>query len=288
MTTPLLTDPGRARPRGLAFDLDGTLLNSDHTISQAVGGAVRGLVAQGVPIVLVSARPPRSVLAIARELGLAGGMVSLNGAMVADISGTIIDANLIAPHIVAGVQKLGRAYAGLTTHYYRWFDWLTTEYNDDIQRETAIIGFSPTVTPSHQAIHEISKLMIVGPAAELEGLEADILAAGWPITAQRSKPTYLEITSPGVTKAAGLGLVATRHGLEPEDFMAFGDGDNDVSMFEVCGYGVAMGNASDRLKAVADMVIGTNDEDAIADFLAETMDIERAGPVLARAGSAAG
>lgn len=270
MSTALMTSRAHGR-RGLAFDLDGTVLRSDHTVSRAVAAVIAQISARGIPIVLVSARPPRSVLAIARALGLAGRMVSLNGALIADTSGSIIDANLLGARAVSGVLEAMPGYPDLTAHYYRRFDWLTTGYDDGVHSETKIVGFSPTVVADREAIADISKIMIVGPAASLERLEAEIAIADWVVTAHRSKPTYLEVTSIGVTKAAGLEAVAKANGLALTDFTAFGDGDNDVSMFQACGYGVAMGNASERLKAVADVVIGTNDEGAIAHYLAENV-----------------
>lgn len=265
--------PGRGQtgPAGLAFDLDGTLLRSDHAVSRAVAEALAQVAARGIPIVLVSARPPRSVVAIARALGLAGGMVSLNGALIADTSDSIIDASVLDAHVISGVLQVLPRYRDLTAHYYRRFDWLTTAYNDAVHRETKIIGFSPTVVSDLATIAGISKIMIVGPFASLERLEAEIADSGWAVTAHRSKPTYLEVTPSGITKAAGLAAVAKLRGLSLEDFTVFGDGDNDIPMFQACGCAVAMGNASERLKAVADVVIGTNDEDAIAQYLTENL-----------------
>lgn len=259
--------PPRPIGQALALDLDGTVLRSDHSISPALVEAVARLAASGLPVVLVSGRPPRSVLTVAGELGTRGPMVALNGAMVIEPDGGIAIAQMLDAFVVAALLDLVETQPEATAHLYRGFDWLTTRDNTSVRRETEIIGFAPRLVTAGDATMGISKIMVVGPSDTLGALEEVIDAARWPVAVSRSKPTYLEITPAGVTKAVGLDFAARRHGLSVEDFIAFGDGDNDVPMFEACGFGVAMGNGSQRLKQVADIIIGTNDEDALANFL---------------------
>ena len=77
----------------------------------------------------------------------------------------------------------------------------------------------------------------------------------------------LEGAAPGVTKALGVSTLATLHGINREDVIAFGDMPNDIEMLAWAGIGVAMGNARDSVKDVADFVTGTNNEGGIAQVL---------------------
>lgn len=255
--------------RGFAFDLDGTLLRSDHSLSNAVCAAVRALANNGVPVVLVSARPPRSVLSIAAQLHLSGSMVTLNGALVANTDGEIIEATWINSSALLGVLALMEQYKTLTAHYYSGFEWFVIEENANVRFESKTMGFGPTIADGPDLIVRANKILVVGEAALLDDLRTEIVAHGWSINVIHSKPTYLEITDVAVTKATGLETVSREVQLGLENFTAFGDGDNDISLLLACGQRVAMGNGSEALKAIATTVIGTNDDDAIARYFSD-------------------
>jgi hydroxymethylpyrimidine pyrophosphatase-like HAD family hydrolase len=83
-----------------------------------------------------------------------------------------------------------------------------------------------------------------------------------------SKPGYLEITARSASKARALSVVADYHGFALRDFVAIGDGENDLPMLQACGTAVAMGNATEELKQIADLVVATNDRDGVAECVA--------------------
>ena len=89
----------------------------------------------------------------------------------------------------------------------------------------------------------------------------------------QSAPWFYEGTALGVSKAGSLGKACERLGISPEEVMAFGDAQNDMSMLDFAGYGVAMGNACDELKEMADEITATNNEDGIALTLSRHFDI---------------
>ncbi|HBE79691.1 MAG TPA: Cof-type HAD-IIB family hydrolase, partial [Firmicutes bacterium] len=82
-----------------------------------------------------------------------------------------------------------------------------------------------------------------------------------------SKPSYLEILAPGVSKGNALKEVTKMWGLKPEEVMAIGDAPNDISMVEWAGAGVAIGNAVPELKAVANLVVADHDHDGVAEAI---------------------
>lgn len=89
----------------------------------------------------------------------------------------------------------------------------------------------------------------------------------------QSAPWFYEGTAKGVSKSASLGAACERLGIRPQEVMAFGDAQNDMSMLEFAGYGVAMGNACSELKAIADEITLSNNEDGIAAAISRHFDI---------------
>ena len=83
----------------------------------------------------------------------------------------------------------------------------------------------------------------------------------------KSLPYFLEFASPDVTKGSGLAFLAEHLGFTREQTVAFGDGENDVELIEWAGYGVAVENAHERVKAVADLVCPAVGEEGVAQVL---------------------
>ena len=98
---------------------------------------------------------------------------------------------------------------------------------------------------------------LVESEAKLRRLELDINLV-------YSAPHYLEITRRGVTKGAAVANLTRFLGIPPERVAAVGDGENDISMFEVAGLAIAMGNAAPHVQQAADLVAPSNDEDGLA------------------------
>jgi hydroxymethylpyrimidine pyrophosphatase-like HAD family hydrolase len=82
-----------------------------------------------------------------------------------------------------------------------------------------------------------------------------------------SHPEYLHVAVHGVCKASGVAQFAHMHQLELSDFIAFGDGENDISMLQQVGHGVAMGNASPRVKQAVTRVTSSNQELGVVRYL---------------------
>jgi Cof subfamily protein (haloacid dehalogenase superfamily) len=112
---------------------------------------------------------------------------------------------------------------------------------------------------------EPTKLVVVNDPHVLDELEVELKAAfDGRLYISKSLPYFLELASPAVTKGSGLAFLAARLGFTPEQTVAFGDGENDVEMIEWAGYGVAMANGHDRVKALADWVCPPVTEEGVA------------------------
>jgi Cof subfamily protein (haloacid dehalogenase superfamily) len=256
--------------RLVVSDIDGTLARSDKSLSDANVAAVRRLVDAGVMVSLISARPPSGMYWIADRLDLPGPFGAFNGGTLFDRDGTIREAHRLDPDLARAVIDI-LIDEGVIRWLFADGDWVT-DRTDDIHtpREIASAGIDPIVT---QALGDrcarVDKLVAVSDDdALLSRVEARVrVIAGDRATIARSQPYYLDVTAPLANKGDGLALLATAAGVALEQVAVLGDADNDLPMFARAGYSVAMGQASAHVRAAADAVARSNDEDGVADAI---------------------
>ena len=263
-------------PRLVASDVDGTLLGPLETVSDRTATAARAVADSGTPFVLVTGRPPRWVPPIAEMLGVHGLTVCSNGAVVYDtevdrvVSTSLLDA--VTLHDVAHVVR--EVLPGCVFATER----CTASARGRIAEQAiAEEGFGRnwpdtdiTVAPLAEVVgHDAVKLLVLHEkmtSAEMAEAVEQVLDGEVQVTYSMGLG-LLEISAPGVHKAAGLAVVARELGVAAEDVIAFGDMPNDLPMLRWAGHGVAMGNAHAELLAVADEVTATNGEDGVARVL---------------------
>jgi len=118
-----------------------------------------------------------------------------------------------------------------------------------------------------------TKLVVIDDPDVLDGLEVRLKARfDGRLYISKSLPYFLELASPDVTKAAGFEFVARRLGFSRERTVAFGDGENDIELLEWAAYGVAVANAHDDVKAIADLVCASVDEEGVAQVVEAYLD----------------
>ncbi len=260
------------RPRLIASDMDGTLLRSDDSVSDATVAELDRWRDDGVPVVLATGRPPRWMHGIRKVLGH-GTAVCCNGAVLLDLeSMEILEEELLDPAVLQAITSELRAA--------RPSMWFAVEHGWEFRHEPVYRPRWDVDAPG-VAVATLED-MTAGPAAKLlarhESMPRDEFVAlvervvGDTATVTNSSGDALaEISAPGVTKATGLAAVAARHGVGPEDVVVFGDMPNDIAAFEWVrdggGRAVAMARAHPDLLAVATDVTAGNDEDGVAAFL---------------------
>ena len=149
-----------------------------------------------------------------------------------------------------------------------WFSverWLVEGFDDLIRQEAAIVGCSPELADLSVEPEGPDKILLLAQAADIA--HAVRVPAG--LVALASTPTHLEVTRADVDKARALGHVCTRLGVAAEQVAAIGDGRNDLGMLEFAGFAVAPANAHPEVRAVADLITSSNDEDGVAQALAQ-------------------
>jgi len=266
-----IADVRYPKARLLVIDVDGTLLTTDYQLTKATCSAVQQVSAQGVQVVLASARNPRALQAIMGALGIMGLAICYTGALTCRISP---DPQLASEVVTEQRMSLSSAQSilnqararGLSIGWYRGDSWYIAQWDAALERESTLTGVPPIVKPglAHctEAPHKL--LAIAGEAALMS--ELSWLARTLPSDCQGqfSLANYLEITSQSVDKAAALLRLGQHLGITPAEMVAIGDGENDIAMLRLVSFGIAMGNASTKVQAAADWVTATNDHNGVA------------------------
>ncbi|MEV5779242.1 HAD family hydrolase [Streptomyces antimycoticus] len=272
MTSPL---PALA-PRLIATDLDGTLLRSDHTLSERTLRALRGAGEAGMDIVFVTARPPRFVAALAAEYGLTGTAVCSNGALVYDVGARAVRSSRFlraeAARKVAEALSTtvgGVAFAVETGSHVVFAPGFGHLLQEDVAAERPVAS----VEELWEWRTPFVKLLAWSPTVDADMmLAAAEGAAGDAAQYTHSGGTgLLEVSAPGVTKAGTLAQLCRQRSLESRDVIAFGDMPNDVTVLEWAGIGYAMSNAHPAVLAAVSRHTASNEEDGVAAVLEEIL-----------------
>ena len=258
----------------IAMDLDGTLTNSDKIITPKTKQVLIELEKLGVKLVLASGRPTPGLYNFAKELEFdkyGGYLLSYNGAAVHRYpSNKCIYSNTIRTKYILPIINNAKAL-GLDVIIYDKDDIVIDNpdtYKADYEQRINDMGCKVVDDLRHYIDFELNKLLITGKEEHLEKVYDDFkLPFGDRLEICTSAPFYIEVVSNGINKARGLAEIALHEGIKSEEMIAFGDEMNDYQMLDYVGHGVAMGNARQTIKEIADEVTLSNDEDGIAESL---------------------
>lgn len=255
----------------IVLDLDGTLTNNKKEITPRTKEALMKAQAKGVKIVLASGRPTYGIMPLAEELELkknCGFILAFNGGKIIDCSDcrTIFEQKLdetLVPLLHHAAKE-----AGMQILTYQGEGIAATDKNDKYVQEEARINKMPVEEYDdilQQLVYPVNKCLIVGDPAPLHQLEIKLKKElEGRMDVYRSADYFLECVPLGIDKARSIDRLITTLGIKKEEVIACGDGYNDLSMINFSGLGVAMSNAADDIKAQADYVTLSNEEDGIA------------------------
>ena len=265
----------------IALDLDGTLTNSEKNITPRTFDALMKAQREGVRLVLASGRPTFGISALANQLQLAdygGYVLSYNGGRIIDwCEKTVIFSQVVDQKLVPILYDFAeKAQLPIVTYLPEAI--LASKNEGEYLAEEARINGMPVVVAQNfveeamQIAGGSTKFLIPGEPEQLIQLESEMKAAlSEQMEVFRSAPFFLELPPKGIDKAQSLQRLLTHLGLERESLMAFGDGFNDLSMIQFAGKGVAMANAVEEVKSIADYVTTSNEEDGIAHALEQLL-----------------
>lgn len=260
----------------LVLDIDGTLTNSNKEISPKTKEAIINVMKRGHKVILASGRPTPGMRRYVQELELekhGGYILSYNGARVIDCkSGDIIYQKAVPQYLVPSLFKFAKNNdLGLIT--FLGDEVISgTRVDDYIRYESKINQLKIREVENFVEFvdFEANKFLMTAPPERAEYLVVQLQEKyGQELSIYRSEPFFIEIMPQNIDKAKSLERMLLTIGLDKEDMICCGDGFNDLSMIEYAGIGVAMGNAQDKVKEVADYITASNDHDGIVEVIEE-------------------
>ncbi|BBN10357.1 probable rRNA maturation factor [Marchantia polymorpha subsp. ruderalis] len=271
--------PPKAGFKILFCDMDGTLLNSKSRISDATRDALNAVLAKGVQVIIATGKTRHGAMAALDPVGLVGenGVISLKhpgvftqGLQVYGRGGSVIHSAVLDPEVVqeALTYSLEKSIPSVGFSDNRIVTLFRHSLTDVLH--TVYLEPKAEVIPSLRDLMEscpIQKLLFYSTPEDIKYKIRPYWAENvrGRATLVQALDDMLEILPPGQSKGAGVKLLLDNLGVHPEEIMAIGDGENDIEMLELAGWGVAMANGSKRTKEVADAQTSSNDEDGAAE-----------------------
>ncbi|NEW65984.1 sugar-phosphatase [Carnobacteriaceae bacterium zg-84] len=262
----------------VAIDIDGTLLNSKGELTPKVKETIKKATQKGVKIVLCTGRPTKGVENLLNELDLMSDeqyVISYNGSLVQSTNKKqIVQSYSFTFKELDEIRELADT---LQVHYHAAGDDALYTTNRMIGIYTAYESVLVNMPIAYRTIDELKninlnpyKMMFVDEPHILDDVLLKIpQAIKEKYFLVKSAPFYLEILHKDANKGNAVAALATFLNIDLSQIMAIGDNDNDIDMIDVAGYGVAMGNAVDRVKEHATYMTTSNDEDGVAHILEE-------------------
>jgi hypothetical protein len=258
----------------IAVDIDDTLLNRKKEITPKTKEALLKAQEKGVKLVVASGRLPYGVRPFAKELNVlenGGFYMGFNGGAILNSKEEVIGKTYLDSKYIKPVYDELRDYNVTTMLHNGNIIYADKKVNKYTDVETKAVGIPLTLVDDLPKIvdFDVHKFLIAGEPEELKDLEKHLLDKfGDELDIYLSAPWFLEIMPKGISKGLGLKALCDYTGIDMKDVIACGDNYNDISMVSMAGLGVAMANAEEELKAVADYVtINDCDNDGLAEVV---------------------
>ncbi|MBR9787138.1 MAG: HAD family phosphatase [Vibrionaceae bacterium] len=255
----------------IALDMDGTLLNSEKVISEENKLAIAKAREAGVTVVLASGRPIEGMQDKLDELDIRSDkdfVLYYNGSMVKNIgTNEVIHQQIIDGKAAKLVAQKAKELGAYVHAFSQVHGLITNENNPYTDIEANINGLNVTEMcfESLEDDHPIIKAMIVAEPSKL----TEVIAALPPelretFTVVQSAAYFLEFLNPLSNKGIGIAAIAEHLSIKPEEVICMGDAENDHHMLEFAGLGIAMENAMEETKKIADYITASNDDHGVA------------------------
>ena len=253
------------------IDLDGTLLRDDHHISPRNLDALKRLEALKIPYFIATGRPGQLVKKILTDLDYTRPMILYNGSVIGH---PLTHTTRFAKALDSGVIQEVLAFTN--THGY--LAMLYTEeaiYSEENERTRYFEDFQKNDPPSLRTVFKrfeayqdevVYKILIVEHDEPRYQRMRQFLGT-LPVQLAQSQKGFLDVNPLDTSKGLAVKEIIQQYGFDKSKTMALGDQENDLSMIDAVGTFVAMGNAVAHVKAKADLVTSTNNDDGVAEIL---------------------
>lgn len=262
----------------IALDMDGTLLKNDKTISQKTIDTIKKATKNGIHVVLCTGRPLNGIKKYLTDLDLFDNknyVICLNGALIQDTKNNIISSfNLTHKDF----NLLCDLSDKLNVHMQAISPNFDITHNKDVSEYTInhslLNGMELKIIDKYCLPDDviINKVMFIDDKDIIDKVISELPA--WvheKFTVVRSSDVFLEILSKKANKGLAVSLLAKHLGLNQYELICVGDAENDMTMIEFAGLGVAMENAFPEVKQIANFITSSNEEDGVAKVIEEFM-----------------
>ncbi len=255
----------------VALDLDGTLVGRDLKVSPRVREEIARVRGTGVEGCIVTGRMYRATLPYARELALTAPVICYQGAAIVDpeTDDVLFDV-AVENEIVLDLVRTAKR-DGMHVQLYRNDNYYCEQRNRFSGLYARLSRVEPIIVPNLEeafATSDATKGVVIADASDAAAyaprVEAHFSGRAY---VTRSYPEFIEVLNPHVDKGEALRFVAARLGIEMSDVLAIGDSWNDEPLLRAAGTAVAMGNAPESLRTLADAVVADVENDGVAEAL---------------------
>lgn len=257
----------------IVSDIDGTILDSHHRLDTKLQEVVMLLKEQNIPLVLASARSPKGIIPLVKDLDmLEFPLVAYNGALIGYLEDEVFQA--LSEQTISGYELcrildlLKKYFPTISVNLYSGMDWLVATADQWVKSEATITGETPYVCQLEEFVKKapsVHKLLLIGDEAEIVSCFAFLQEQSFLETSfYLSKSNYLEVTHKEVSKEQALHFLTDYYGLFLEQVMAVGDNFNDLPMLKAAGLGIAMGNAPEEVISQVNTKTLSNDHRGVS------------------------
>ncbi|MGI6424487.1 MAG: Cof-type HAD-IIB family hydrolase [Tepidanaerobacteraceae bacterium] len=278
----------------IALDVDGTLINSNHILTNRTIRALRAVKDLGIDITIATGRHYLSAIRLAQNIPISAPLISSDGAVISDIYTNETIYNLLPQDIAVDIVKEASKYKNFRIEVFiedgrissaksyrsiflRRFLKAPFKYSlkgyYNLLRDFVLIPTKNTadIKACISVLEESPAKVVVHGNEKREDLRAfvDEIITKYnnKISITSAIDNCVDVLKGGISKAKGLEILSKKLGIKPEEIITVGDNINDIEMLEYAGLGVAMGNASSEVKERADYVTASNNENGLAKFL---------------------
>ena len=256
----------------IAIDMDGTLLNSKKELLEETKQYFKNFHNKNTEtlLVLCTGRPETGIRPYLKDLGYLEEnhyIISQNGASIYEsqtgkrVMDAFVNSTAIQKWIELG-KKHGISVMGAGVDYYYSFDEDPTEW---MEFDVKLVSGKLKRIPTKESLNiDFYKILLMGDEEQLNEFET-FIPQEWrdEFYVVRSQKYLVEVLTKGVNKAFGLEKLAQKLNIQPSEIAAIGDAANDIEMLEYAGLAIAMGNGSEEVKAIADIVTDTNENNGV-------------------------
>lgn len=251
--------------KAVFFDIDGTLISfTTNAIPESTQKSIKKLRDRGIKVIVATGRSINSLSHIA-EIEF-DGFITFNGGYCATTDGEILSRTAIDPDDINSLVQYAEDFPLSYSLMYE----NKVEINDATPE---VVGMYAHINLPVPPVHDINNIdlenvlqanIFLRPEAEQEFMTSVMPNS----TASRWTPLFADVNPGGISKQTGIEIFCKYFTIDVSETMAFGDGGNDITMLKFTKIGIAMGNANDRVKEIADYITANVDEDGIEKALA--------------------